>query len=134
LYAIQIGRYRCWVSGNIHRLDRPNEAALWNDQLDTLGCGLLLNPQGKLSIFFTVDGILMGLYMKMGISSRISNFTGNQIPINPETGNCLIPTVAVWDGVSVEANFGDDLAKPFKYNLQTCPTGNYSPDETDAII
>jgi hypothetical protein len=49
------------------------------------------------------------------------NFTGKQIPINPATGNCLIPTIALWDHVSVEANFGDDSAKPFKYNVETCP-------------
>jgi hypothetical protein len=36
-------------------------------------------------------------------------------------GNCLIPTVGLWEGVSVEANFGEDLAKPFKYNVDTFP-------------
>jgi hypothetical protein len=66
LYALQNGRHCCWVSGNIHHFDRPNGAALWDDQEDILGCGLLLNPQGKLSIFCTVDGTLMGLWMKIG--------------------------------------------------------------------
>jgi hypothetical protein len=48
-------------------------------------------------------------------------FAGKQIPINPGTGNCLIPTVCIWDDVSMEANFGDDTAKPFKYNVETLP-------------
>jgi hypothetical protein len=60
------------LSGITHHFEWPNEAAVkpnCNDQGDILGCGLLLNPQGKLSIFFTANGILMGLCIKVGISS-----------------------------------------------------------------
>jgi hypothetical protein len=31
----------------------------------------------------------------------------------------LFPTVEV--GFTVEANFGDDLAKPFEYDVKNCP-------------
>jgi hypothetical protein len=34
--------------------------------------------------------------------------------------NLLYPTVSMHKG-SVEANFGDDLAKPFKYDIKMCP-------------
>jgi hypothetical protein len=120
---MQTGRDDCYLSGIIHQFEWSNEAVKpkWNGQGDILGCGLLLNSQGKLTIFFTGNGILMGLCMKIGISSRMLNFAGKQIPINPETGNCLIPTIALWDHVSVEANFGDDSAKPFKYDIKKCP-------------
>jgi hypothetical protein len=47
-------------------------------------------------------------------------FTVKQIPIDP-TADRLFPTVTLWKNVSVEANFGDDLAKPFKYNIEKCP-------------
>jgi hypothetical protein len=33
----------------------------------------------------------------------------------------LVPTVALWDEMSVEANFGDNPAKPFEYDIKKCP-------------
>jgi hypothetical protein len=33
----------------------------------------------------------------------------------------------------LEANFGDDLAKPFKYNTGTCPAGLEFASEIDEI-
>jgi hypothetical protein len=48
-------------------------------------------------------------------------FTGRQIPIEPEYGKRLFPTVTIWD-MTLEANFGDDLvAKPFMYDSLNCP-------------
>jgi hypothetical protein len=44
--------------------------------------------------------------------------TGKQIPITP-TVDCLYPTINMWR-VSMEANFGDDPAKPFKYDVEKC--------------
>jgi hypothetical protein len=54
------------------------------------------------------------------ICYKIVKFAGKQIPIN-STVNPLYPTVSVRGNVSVEANFGDDLAKPFKYDIKKCP-------------
>jgi hypothetical protein len=56
----------CWLSGQKHLLEPPNEAATakpWKFRLDTgdvIGCGLLLSPKNKVSIFFTGNGILLG--------------------------------------------------------------------------
>jgi hypothetical protein len=55
------------------------------------------------------------------ILCKIVRFTGKQIPINPTTVNPLYPTVTLLGPGSVEANFGDDLAKPFCYDIQECP-------------
>jgi hypothetical protein len=45
--------------------------------------------------------------------------TGKPIPISPSVG-CLWPTVKMLDA-SVEFNFGDNLAKPFKFDVEKCP-------------
>jgi hypothetical protein len=61
-YAILDGYDRCWLSGQRHLFEWPNGAIKpkWNGPGDVYGCGLLLNPGNKLSIFFTGNGILMG--------------------------------------------------------------------------
>jgi hypothetical protein len=46
-------------------------------------------------------------------------FTGRQIPINP-VGDHLFPTVRMWD-LALEANFGGNPQKPFKYDIETRP-------------
>jgi hypothetical protein len=53
---------------------------------------------------------------------NIVKFTGKQIPINP-TANHHYPTVSMYGfgNVSVEANFGDDSANPFKYDIKKFP-------------
>jgi hypothetical protein len=33
----------------------------------------------------------------------------------------LYPTVSIYESASIEANFGDDSAKPFKYDIKKCP-------------
>jgi hypothetical protein len=120
----------CWLSGTIHNFRWPKGAIkpewIWgnpNDPIcqagDTIGCGLLLTPENNLAIFFTANGILMGRPFCYGFASSTINFAGKQIPIkNP--GTMLFPTTRV-RGISVEANFGNDLAKPFKYDINTCP-------------
>jgi hypothetical protein len=35
----------------------------WNGPGDVFGCGLLMSPQNKLSIFFTENGILIGQFI-----------------------------------------------------------------------
>jgi hypothetical protein len=49
-----------------------------------------------------------------------SKFAGRKISINP-TVDRLFPAVAIVANVSIEANFGDDPAKPFEYDIQNCP-------------
>jgi hypothetical protein len=74
------------------------------------------------SIFFTLNGILLGLSFlgeNHEFHALILNFIGKKIPIgNP--GDSLYPTVRLCDA-SVEANFGDDSAKPFRYDIDKCP-------------
>jgi hypothetical protein len=52
------------LSGYIHNFEWPNGAIRpeWNGQGDVVGCGLLLNPENNLFIFFTANGILMGQF------------------------------------------------------------------------
>jgi hypothetical protein len=52
-------------------------------------------------------------------------FTGKQIPIKPTVNmNTLYPTVSLYRTVSVEANFGEDSAKSFRYDINKCPGMN----------
>jgi hypothetical protein len=46
------------------------------------------------------------------------------MPISPSAVDCLYPAVEI-RSVSVEANFGNDSAKPFAYNIGECPGMNY---------
>jgi hypothetical protein len=46
-------------------------------------------------------------------------FTGKPIPII-STADTLYPTVSIHDGL-LEANFGDNPAKSFKYDIEKCP-------------
>jgi hypothetical protein len=51
---------------------------------------------------------------------KIVKFSGNQMfPINPTIGY-LYPTVTVCGNFSIEANFGDNAAKPFCYDINKC--------------
>jgi hypothetical protein len=48
-------------------------------------------------------------------------FTGKQIPIiHPAGDDRLYPTVS-FRNLSLEANFGNDLSNPFKYDVIKCP-------------
>jgi hypothetical protein len=58
--------------------------------------------------------------MKFCSNSKINKtHTGKPIPISPSVDR-LFPTVSLW-GVYIEANFGDDPANPFKYDIHKCP-------------
>jgi hypothetical protein len=46
--------------------------------------------------------------------------TGKPIPFN-STVDILFPTVSMAGDASVEANFGEDSAKPFRYDIKKCP-------------
>jgi hypothetical protein len=55
----------CYVAGNAHGFEWPNEAIKpeWKKGPgDVIGCGILLNPDKKLAVFFTGNGILMGQF------------------------------------------------------------------------
>jgi hypothetical protein len=49
----------------VHRFEWPNRAIKpeWNGQGDVIGCGLVLKPANELSMFFTLNGILMGQFL-----------------------------------------------------------------------
>jgi hypothetical protein len=52
-------------------------------------------------------------------------FAGRQIPISPSVDQ-LFPYITMSsmggnDIVELVANFGDDLDKPFEYDIKTCP-------------
>jgi hypothetical protein len=47
-------------------------------------------------------------------------FAGRKIPISP-TVDRLFPAVTIRPDESFEANFGDDPAKPFEYDIYNCP-------------
>jgi hypothetical protein len=54
--------YACWLAGEEHRFEYP-EGAIRPRRVDGInvhGCGLVLDPKNKLSIFFTLNGILLG--------------------------------------------------------------------------
>jgi hypothetical protein len=64
-YAIQTGPddYGCWLAGETHQFELPEGSVqpLWDcDSVFVYGCGLVLDPEGKLAIFFTVNGKLLG--------------------------------------------------------------------------
>jgi hypothetical protein len=54
----------CWIAGEEHRFelpegaDRPRQKKDGTD--DVYGCGLVLDPENKLAIFFTLNGQLLG--------------------------------------------------------------------------
>jgi hypothetical protein len=64
-YAIQCRSDYYLLSGKSYLFEWPNGAIKpkWNAKGDVVGCGVLLNPEQELSsIFFTVNGILMGRF------------------------------------------------------------------------
>jgi hypothetical protein len=62
-YAIWAGKDCCFLSGKVHDFKWPNCTIKpkWYGQGDIIGCGILISPENKMFIFFTLNGILMGL-------------------------------------------------------------------------
>jgi hypothetical protein len=58
--------------------------------------------------------------MILTIDNKIVKSIGKQIPISP-TASTLYPTITTTGTFSVDANFGDDSAKPFRYDINKCP-------------
>jgi hypothetical protein len=92
-----------------------------------------MNPEDKLTVFFSMNGILIGsvlifyciflleliFYCILRSPNKKYYFSGRQIPIDP-TVDRFFPTITLWNGLSVEANFGDNPAKPFEYDILKC--------------
>jgi hypothetical protein len=66
------------LSGTRHQIESPNGEIRpkWNDYGcgDVFGCGLLLNSKNELSIFFTVNGTLIGQSSTNSFYKREKNF------------------------------------------------------------
>jgi hypothetical protein len=54
---------------------------------------------------------------------KVIKFTGKPIPMSC-TVDILYPTLSISRNGLVEANFGDNLAKPFSYDIDKCPGMN----------
>jgi hypothetical protein len=54
------------------------------------------------------------------IGLNFNNSTGKPIPISPSVHR-LYPTVTMGKYMSLEANFGDNPAKPFSFDIAKCP-------------
>jgi hypothetical protein len=66
-YGIRIGLhcYDCWLAGEYHPFELPEGAIRpeMKQNGDVWGCGLVLDPDNNLAIFFTLNGKLMGELM-----------------------------------------------------------------------
>jgi hypothetical protein len=55
--------YQCWLAGEPHQFELPEGVVQpkWKSNgSNVFGCGLLLDPEDKVAIFFTLNGQLMG--------------------------------------------------------------------------
>jgi hypothetical protein len=64
-FAIQTGlfHYECLLAGETHPFELPEGSVrpTWNRySVFVYGCGLVLDPEDRLAIFFTVNGKLLG--------------------------------------------------------------------------
>jgi hypothetical protein len=63
-YSYLPGRDYCLISQDQHTLEWPEDVlkpeGKWTSQGDVGGCGLLVDPNDKLAIFFTFNGKLIG--------------------------------------------------------------------------
>jgi hypothetical protein len=56
--------YECRLAGKKHNWEWPEGATRpeWSDGEDVFGCGLVLSPDNKWAIFFTMNGLLFGQF------------------------------------------------------------------------
>jgi hypothetical protein len=52
----------CWIADEIHsfELSDNENVPIYYGPGDAIGCGLLMNPENRLAIFFTLNGTLFG--------------------------------------------------------------------------
>jgi hypothetical protein len=52
----------CFLEGEKHSFQWPQGAIKpkWKDQGNVVGCGIMISPKDNMSIFFTLNGQLMG--------------------------------------------------------------------------
>jgi hypothetical protein len=65
--------YRCWPAGEIHHFELPvgaNQPEM-KEYGNVYGCGLVLDPDNKLAIFFTLNGQLLGEVEILRINKEI---------------------------------------------------------------
>jgi hypothetical protein len=57
------------LNGNAHRFDWSNGGVKpeWNGMGDVIGCGILMDANNELDIFFTLNGILRGKFQRENI-------------------------------------------------------------------
>jgi hypothetical protein len=67
-YALLAGGDCCFLSGRLHNFKWSTGAnkPVWNGQGDVIGCGILMSSANKMFIFFTLNGILLGLLFLSG--------------------------------------------------------------------
>jgi hypothetical protein len=75
-YAIRIPYhycYGCWIDGETHRFELPEGAIrpAMKEVGNAIGCGIVLDSEDKLAIFFTLNGQVCGeLMLVIGIKDR----------------------------------------------------------------
>jgi hypothetical protein len=64
-YAYGSGNDYCWLSDKVHDIEWPAGAIkpTWKYGIgDVVGCGILVNRENKVAIFFTGNGKLIGKF------------------------------------------------------------------------
>jgi hypothetical protein len=73
-FAINGGYDCCWLYDKTQKIEWQNAAIkpTRNGPGDVVGCGLLVNPTGnEVSIFFTLNGLLIGLFPPLKSNSAL---------------------------------------------------------------
>jgi hypothetical protein len=57
--------YGCWLAGEVHRFELPEGAVKpeMEENGNVVGCGLVLDPDNEMAIFFSLNGKLLGELM-----------------------------------------------------------------------
>jgi hypothetical protein len=64
-YYLSVRRDHCHLAGTKNELELPNWVIKpeWrSDSSEVIGCGILLDSNGKVQIFFTLNGNLLGQF------------------------------------------------------------------------
>jgi hypothetical protein len=74
-YAIDIGLHHCYgclLAGEHHRFELPEGAIRpqMKENENVFGCGLVLNSDNNLAMFFTLNGQLLSELMPVGLTKK----------------------------------------------------------------